>query len=304
MGQDANTWRLSLDATFNFGLTGGHPETRGVLPSGATITVPEHFHDIELDIYRYEIGLSRTFSNGYDFALRFPYFIKDQTASTKVNPTATDIEQAASIRNGFIHHRTETYRGFSDPELSFGWRKTDLFGTGSVMRVALGFTVPVGDTEEDPWVLGGAGQEHLHIQFGNGTFDPLLEFYLGKPINQKWAWNIYTKARLPFYHNSKGYRGFSEITASPRLTCLVNKDLSLSAGFVGQYLGYGDWEESGRDENTGQFTLLGSLSAGYKINATTTASASVLLPIYSKTFADEDVLDPTPVFSLSVGYSF
>lgn len=275
-----------------------------MLPSGALITVPEHFHDIELDIYRYEIGLSRTIGSDFDFALRFPYFIKDQTASTAVPSTATAVENTASIRNGFIHHRTETHRGFSDPELSLGWRKTDIIGPGSIMRVALGFTVPIGDTEEDPWVLGDAGQEHLHIQFGNGTFDPLLEFYLGKPLNQKWAWNVYTKARLPFYHNRKGYRGFSEITAAPRLTYLVNKDFSLSAGLTAQYLGYAHWEESGRDENTGQFSLLGSLSAGYKINASTTASASLLLPISSKTFSDEDVLDPTPVFSLSVGYSF
>ena len=293
-----------MDTSIGLGLTGGHPETNGVLPSGANIMVPEHFHEIELDLYRYEIGLSRTFGNDFDAAIRFPYFIKDQTASTTLNPTATPGESDASVRNGFIHHRTETYSGFSDPEISLGWRKRDLFGPGSIMRVALGFTVPIGNTEEDPWILGANGQEHLHIQFGNGTFDPLLEFYLGKPISEKWAWNFYSKARLPFYHNSKGYRGFSEVTASPRVTYLVNKDFSLSAGIVGQYLGYADWEETGRDENSGQFTLLGSLSAGYKVNASTTVSASVLLPIYSKTFSDEDVLDPTPTFSLSVGYSF
>jgi hypothetical protein len=266
--------------------------------------VPEHRHNIELDLYRYEIGLSRTIGTDYDFAIRFPYFVKDQTASVELNPTATAVENAASIRNGFIHHRTETYRGFSDPELSLGWRRPDIIGPGSIMRLALGFTVPIGDTEEDPWLLGEAGQEHLHIQFGNGTFDPLLEFYLSQPISDQWAWNIFSKARLPFYHNSKGYRGFPEITVAPRVSYLFSKDLSFSAGITAQYLGYSDWEKSGRDENSGQFNLLGSISAGYKVNNTTTISGSVLLPIYTDTFSEEDALDSTPVFSLSLGYSF
>jgi hypothetical protein len=293
-----------VDSSVSFGLKGGHPEDHGVLPSGAIITVPEHFHEVELDIYRYEIGLSKTVGPNLDFTLRFPYFIKDQKASTQLNPTATAMENAASIRNGFIHHRTETYEGFGDPEVMIGWRRQGLFGPQSVMRLAVGFTIPVGSTEEDPWVLGGNGEEHLHILFGNGTFDPLVELYLGKPITKQWAWSVSGKARLPFYHNSKGYRGFNEFSLAPRVTYLANKDLSFSAGLVAQYLGYSDWEKTGRDENSGQFSLLGSVGAGYKLNSATTLSLSVLIPIHSRTFSDEDVLDPTPTVSFSLGYSF
>ena len=55
-----------------------------------------------------------------------------------------------------------------------GFKKRDLFKDGSILRLGMGLALPSGRTESDPWILGDSGKKHLHIQFGNGTVDPLL----------------------------------------------------------------------------------------------------------------------------------
>lgn len=285
-------------------MSGGHAETRGLNASGELIGIAAHRHAVDLNLTRFELGLSRTFSDTWDAGIRVPYFIKEQTALVVFPGGSSALDREAARRNGQIHHRTETYEGFGDPEITAGWRQRDLFGEGSVFRFGFGFTVPVGATEDDPWLRGDAGQEHLHVQFGNGTVDPVFDVYLGNSISQHIGWSVYGKARVPFYHNDKGYRGPAELTLAPRLTWLVNKDLSLSAGAVAQYFGYSDWQQTGRDRNSGLFTTNLSLGVGYKLNDSLTASATALFPVYTESFGGEDTLDPAPTFSFSIGYSF
>ncbi|MFT4638137.1 MAG: hypothetical protein ACI8T1_001455 [Verrucomicrobiales bacterium] len=293
-----------MDVAVSRGLSGGHAEDIGLSETGAPIGITPHRHDVELNLTRFEIGLSRNFNDTWDAALRVPYFIKEQTASVAFPSGGTAEEREAARRNGDIHHRTETYEGIGDPELTIGWRKRDLLGENSVFRFSLGLTLPFGETEEDPWLLGDAGLKHLHQQFGNGTFDPIADLYLGKPINDDWGWSVYAKARLPLYKNKYGYRGAPELLLAPRLTYLVNRKLSISAGAAAQYFGYSEWD-SGRDRNSGQFSVNASASLGYKVSEQVTGSLTVLLPLYNKSLASsEDALDPAPTFSLSLGYSF
>ena len=294
---------MSFDTAVSRGLSGGHAESHGLDEAGNLIEITPHRHNVELNLLRYEVGLSRSINETWDMALRVPYFVKEQTASTSFPSGGSAADRAAANRNSQIHHRNETYEGIGDPEFTVGWRKAGLFGDKSIFRFSLGLTIPLGDTEEDPWVLGDAGKIHLHQQFGNGTFDPIADIYLGKPINARWAWNIYAKGRLPVYKNSHGYRGSPEALVAPRLTYLVNPKLSVSAGATAQYFGYSEWD-SGRDRNSGQFSTNASIGFGYKINDKLTASFTTLLPIYTESFSDEDALDPAPTFSLSLGYSF
>ncbi len=287
----------------SYGLSGGHAENHGLSESGTPIEISPHWHEVELNLIRYELGLSRSIDDTWDVALRVPYFIKEQTASVSFPSGGSPEEREAAQRNGYIHHRTETSEGFGDAEVMIGWRKRDLLGENSVFRFSLGVTLPFGKTEEDPWVLGDAGLKHQHQQFGNGTFDPIADIYLGKPIDDDWGWSIYAKGRLPLYDNKHGYRGAPEVLLAPRLTYLVNRKLSFSAGTVVQYFGYSEWD-SGRDENSGQFSANALASIGYKVNEQVTASFTALIPSYTKAFSSEDVLDPAPTFSLSLAFSF
>ena len=239
MSQDENTWRLSFDLTMSHGLKGGHPDFDGLTADSRLIRVAEHQHQVELDVYRLEWALSRSFGEHWDAAL----------------------------------------------------------------RVGFGFTIPTGSTEPDPWKAGDEGREHLHILFGNGTVDPLLDVYLGIPLSEHWAFSTFAKARLPFYENKHGYRGAPELIAVPRITWLPHKAWALSAGVALSYQGYSEWP-SGRDRNSGQFTVNAALSAGVKLTDKMTASLSALLPVYDRAFQGEDQMEAAPAFSLSMAVSF
>lgn len=285
------------------GLEGGHPETEGLSAAGTIVKVGEHAHEVELDLTRIEFSLSRTFDDTWDAVLRVPYFIKDQTAKTVFPEPISAEDRAAAIRSGYSHHRTETYEGFSDLEVSVGWRTRSFLLEGSVFRFSLGFTIPVGDTEDDPLVAGEAGLEHLHVQFGNGTVDPLVDFYFGLPLNERFAVSLFGRGRFPLYENDQGYRGSVEGLLAPRISWLPHKRLSFSAGLTASYYAYSEWSGQ-RDPNSGQFNLDASLGAGVKVTNQVTASFNAQLPLHTRAFSGEDTLEPAPTFSLSMGWNF
>jgi hypothetical protein len=266
--------------------------------------VTDHEHRVELDLTLFELGLSRTFNKNWDASLRAPYLIKDQRTDIVFPDKMPADEREAARRNNQYHHRTETYEGWGDLELGVGWRGRGLFGEKSIFRFSLGTTLPTGHYEKnDPLRAGEEGREHLHIQFGNGTFDPLIDFYLGLPLSEKWALSFYGRGRFPLYENDAGYKPSIEATFIPRLTFLPTKDLSFSTGLTSNYYGYSEWNGV-RDPNSGQFTLNAMVSMGYKFNEHLSASLSVLIPAYTKTFIGEDSLDPSPVFSTSISWVF
>ncbi len=128
--------------------------------------------------------------------LRVPYDIKDQEASVGFIEPALEEEKKAMLRNGNIHHRTETYRGLSDLMLLATYDKQALFRAGDSLKISAGTTLPTGKTEENPFELGDKGREHLHIQFGTGTFDPLLEANYGIPLARKFRLGGWPSLRL------------------------------------------------------------------------------------------------------------
>jgi hypothetical protein len=230
--------------------------------------------------------------------------VKDQTANVIFDEDTSPEDRDAATRSGNNHHRTATYEGFADFELGVGWQKRDILGEDSVFRFSLGVALPTGEYEKnDPLRAGDLGLEHLHIQFGNGTVDPLAEFYIGIPLAEKWSFNLFGKGRFPLYANDAGYQGSLEGTLIPRITYLATKRLSLSAGVAANYYGYAECNGQ-RDPNSGQFTTNATLSVGYKFSEHFTGSFSTLLPLYTKTFSGEDSLDPSPTFALSMAWTF
>ena len=170
VGQGGGSWRLSLDVSSSRGLTGGHPEDEGISPSGEVIRIAEHAHRVELDLTRYELGISRTFDETWDAFLHIPYFVKDQKADVLFENGTSQADRDAAILSGSYHHRTETYEGFSDFEFGVGWRKRDILGEDSVFRFSLGVTLPVGDYEKnDPLAAGDEGLHHGRSGIGAVT---------------------------------------------------------------------------------------------------------------------------------------
>lgn len=293
-----------MDYSASLGLNGGHAEDIGLTPSGEPVRIADHQHEVEIDIHRVELAVSRIFNLNWDAQITVPWFVKDQTAEVRFPSPASAEDRAAAIRNGQIHHRTESYDGFGDVEVTVGWRNYGMFIDEDTLRIGFGLALPTGATEADPWVLGHAGEEHLHIQFGNGTVDPVLDFYYGVPLDDAWAVSVFGKVRTPLYANSDGYRGSIEALIAPRLNFRPSSRLSFSAGATFSYFGRSHWDATGTDPNSGAVQGYASFGAGYIFGENLTASLTLQLPLFTELLGDEDGLEGAPVYGLSVSRQF
>jgi hypothetical protein len=202
-------------------------ETKGISPSGRVIAVPLHRHAVELEFVRFELVTTYAFTEGWDARLRVPYDVKERTARVVlVDPAAPD-EIAAMQRNLDAHHPTETLEGLGDLTLLAARKRRDLLRHGDVLTTTFGTSIPIGRTEEDPYVLGDAGLPHEHIQFGTGTFDPLLEVHYFAPVGRITSLSANALGKFPLYENDKGYRGPVEVSSGMSLAVAPTDRLSL-----------------------------------------------------------------------------
>jgi hypothetical protein len=93
-----------------------------------------------------------------------------------------DLEhQPIVVPNGSIHHRNETLSGPGDPWLLLHGAR----GLGAWTVAARGgISIPLGRTEPNPFELGRRGLPHQHIQFGTGTWDPVVGLAAGRRFGQ------------------------------------------------------------------------------------------------------------------------
>ena len=191
-------FRVTFNATGGLNYQGGHPNFTGLTQSGQLIDVPAHAHIVSLNFIRSELAFEYTFKTNWSLWLRVPYDIKSQMASVEFVEPATTEQQEAIIRNRDNHHRNETYTGISDFRLLAAHRFNAFLSKKGRLDLAFGTTLPVGKTEEDPIKAGHAGEKHLHIQFGTGTFDPLLELHYTASLSKKMSIAVFTMNRVSF----------------------------------------------------------------------------------------------------------
>src|SRR5688572_32805371 len=104
-----------------------------------------------------DVGLPRGFGASLVLPLRL--------ISTTIEYFDTD-GMAVELTEPGIHHRNENVTGLGDPML-LGWYGRALGDWRLTGRA--GLSIPLGDTEEDPFALGDQGLAHQHIQMGTGT---------------------------------------------------------------------------------------------------------------------------------------
>ncbi len=125
-----------------------------------------------------------------------------------------------------IHHRDETLFGVGDPWVLGRYA----FSVGEVRLAArAGFTVPLGRTVEDPFALGAAGQPHQHVQFGNGTVQPVLALEANRAWDS-WSARLWGQAQLSVAENSHGFRAGHRLGLGLSAGLKVTDSLRLSAG--------------------------------------------------------------------------
>ena len=287
-----------------FDAQGGHVETEGVSQDGKVIDVPLHRHHVKLNIFRVDIGLKYQFGSQWMLEANVPYETKAQEATVEKIDPVTPEQWDAIVRNGNNHHRNETYTGLGDADILFAHHVHGIFKEDDFFTGRIGTTIPFGKTEEDPWKLGAAGLEHLHIQFGTGTFNPIVDMHYSLPLYKGLGVNASIRGKFPFYENSKTYRAPRELTYTGGLNYRFNDWLSLQAGYLGFYQTYAYWAGE-LDINTGLLFSMASVGASIVTPYNIPVSVALILPLSQKTLYEEsDAFEFGPLVSLTVLYSF
>ena len=298
-----------------FDAQGGHLETKGVSPNGSVIDVPLHRHHVTLNIFRVDMGLKYQLSSQWMLEANVPYETKIQEATIEEIDPVTQSEMEAIVRNRDNHHRNETYTGLTDADIMLGYQTVGFLRENDFFMGRIGTTIPFGKTEEDPWKLGDAGLKHLHIQFGTGTFNPMADLHYSFPIYSRLGANASVRGKLPFYENSKTYRGSRELTYTAGLNYRFSDWLSLQAGYMGFYQSFAYWAGE-QDINSGLRFSMASLGTSIVTPYNIPLSLTLMLPLSQETLYDDsdallggvyeekDAFEFGPLVSLTVLYAF
>ena len=280
---NASRWSFSVNLLRSFDYQGGHDEDKGLTDDGTVIEVPLHRHEVNLDINRLELGLQYSFRQDWAVRLLLPYEEKDQSASLHPIAELSAEEWQAALNNGQIHHRDESYHGLADGFLRLVYLRPALFSSMDQFVFSTGVSLPLGQTEEDPILAGQQGREHLHLQFGNGTYDPLIEmsYYLTGHDFELALSGFY---RHPVETNDKGYRGSRELNWQAGLSRNWT-DLRVSLTWTGVRNDYAYWDGM-RDENTGLSAYNGSLGVTYSPRPGRSINATLSLPISQRNLGE------------------
>ncbi|MDB4994467.1 MAG: hypothetical protein JWM74_1899 [Myxococcaceae bacterium] len=131
-----------------------------------------------------------------------------------ITPTYFELDGAPKRVDDDIHHHDETLVGLTDP-----WLVARLgAASGKLVTTSrLGFTLPLGNTVEDPYALGARGLSHEHTQLGTGTFVPIVGLGLAW-IDPRYELSLSAVALFSLYENDKGFRAPSRSFVSSRMT--------------------------------------------------------------------------------------
>ena len=165
-----------------------HPqECPDIGPICAVRAEPPQQHDQQFYVGELRPIFEYSLSTHFGVELQLPFKVTHTTVQYR-RPDGTifvpDYED--------IHHRNETLFGVGDPWLS---ARTAWVVGPVIIGGRVGLTLPVGKTEEDPFALGRAGLAHQHIQFGTGTFNPILGLEVRVPIG-KYSLQAYGQAQV------------------------------------------------------------------------------------------------------------
>jgi len=182
---------------------------------------------------------------------------------------------------GDLHHRNETLAGTGDPWLMLHAARP---GRAWTLGVRAGVSLPVGHTVANPFDLGRRGLRHQHVQFGTGTWDPLLGLMAGRRLGS-FGLTVTGLARLALYRNEHGYQAGNRYQVS----ALAERPISGSwRGSLGLELAREQPErwDGRRDEeegNLGRTDLLLTVAALRPISGVGAVRFAVSVPVFTHT---------------------
>ena len=142
-----------------------------------------------------------------------------------------------------------------------------------------GVGLPIGSTEEDPFVRGRAGLPHQHIQFGTGTFYPVLAVDAGLALGPARL-SGYAQTLLFLYENKPGYHAGNRFMTGLSGDYEVVKNFRVGVG--GDVISEQPERWGGvvqQDGNVGRTDFLAGGTVSYTFGKVT-ASLAVKVPVY------------------------
>ncbi len=186
--------------------------------------------------------------------------------------------------NPGLHHRNETLVRVADPQVSLhlGHQREPWTVAGRV-----GVSVPLGRTEPNPFELGRLGVWHQHIQFGSGTWDPILGLAVGRSVGSFQA-QLNGVVRLAWAENEHGYRAGNRYSVLLGVGHGLGDAWRADAGltFAREEPEKWDWriEEEG---NLGRTDLFLSLGAGRTFSLVGALALNLQVPLMSETTGEQ-----------------
>jgi hypothetical protein len=155
-----------------------------------------YWHDQHLLISELDLSVARGLRPGLGLSVTLPLrLVRDRIQFEDL------ARQPYVPPNPDTHHRNETLNHVADGQLEMLLTRHPGPWT---LSVGLGTSVPVGKTEPNPFELGRLGLPHQHIQFGTGTWDPIVNMLAARGLGG-FGFNANASARLSFYENGHGY---------------------------------------------------------------------------------------------------
>ena len=146
-----------------------------------------------------------------------------------------------------IHHRNETLFGPGDA-IVMGKRAFAFEQQNLTLVPSLGVSVPFGRTEDNPITRGHEGLWHQHIQFGSGTWDPMVGLEAGfGSASEPWGIDAWLLTRQALYFNDRGFRFGGRIGGGIYPRWKFSDGLTFTTGIEAIHEGTDQW----RDLTTG-----------------------------------------------------
>jgi hypothetical protein len=159
--------------------------------------VTPYWHNQHLGIGELYLSATRGLGAGFAATLNVPMrVVRDRIRFEDL------ARQPYTPPNPDTHHRNETLAHVEDPQLAF--LHTSHPGAWTLSASA-GTSIPIGRTEENPFALGRLGLPHQHIQFGTGTWDPVIKALAMRNLGA-FGFSAFASAKLTLDENAKGYQ--------------------------------------------------------------------------------------------------
>ncbi len=198
------------------------------------------------------------------------------------------------------HHENKTWTRIADPRVMF------VAATESgawAFSTRLGFTIPLGTNEADPFTAGRLGLAHQHFQWGSGVVSPVF----GVGVNRLFAGfsiSALATAQIPLFRNHHGYMDSHRFDAAA-FASLSSRPLGLSwqGGLSFNHETREEWGGLVTDEgNLGLTNVLASLRVGRSLGPSS-IGLSFSLPLHVNAVGGS-IIDYPAIVGLSFSGAF